>query len=684
MEEAAAETLDVALAAFLAALGVATQRFALYPKAHPLVARLGEGLQASASAAFERRGGAGLTVALAGRTLLVDDELVRTRSPHVQELADRIRGRNLAVVEILPGVTGQELCALCMALAEEGLPGNPSLDTPRDSRNVRFYPMEFDRVTMDAREESSREGSGPATLWLDLARSALGVEGSEDEEEEDPRIEDPSQVARAMGASLGDTLRARKLLSDLRRLVSGLAESADSPEAQEAGARLHALLEELEKPDLERLLRSSRSPGESERLIREASQSLGADAVLRLLRAAVPERSEGISPSLARALSKLAVHARAGAPGLGGAVDEVVREAFSQLLGGKRVEDPSPVRYAAVLDGLAHEARPEGTGRFRDRPTAAWIRTLQMAVEVGSWGPVVSEAVSGLLEEGEMERLIQILREAPSSNEVTIRLEKQIIRPEAILDLAPLDRVPNGVLEALVRGMGEAAIDPLLDALARTHSRSTRRSMLAALEGLGEPAALRALQRLDDPNWYVIRNRLALGRQVTTIPADLDLDPYLRHEDHRVRVEALSLALQVPERRVQALSEAVHDPDPRVVTRALRALPTTFPGELPDSLLPALEGLLSPGRSTEVRVLAMGALGSSSSPRAMELLVEQVTRRGLFGLRRLRRSSPPVLEGLRILASRWGKDPAVESLLRKAQRSSNESIRQSATLPSRS
>ena len=93
----------------------------------------------------------------------------------------------------------------------------------------------------------------------------------------------------------------------------------------------------------------------------------------------------------------------------------------------------------------------------------------------------------------------------------------------------------------------------------------------------------------------MIRNRLALGRQVTTIPEDLDLDPYLRHEYHRVRVEALPLELRVPERRVHALSEAVHYPDPRVVTRALRALSTAFPDGLPDPLLPALEGLLSPG-----------------------------------------------------------------------------------------
>ena len=613
---------------------------------------------------------------LAGQDLVVDEDPVPTHSPHVRESANRIWGRKLAVVEILSGVTDEELCALCMVLAEEVLPGDPSLDTPRGSRNVRFYPMEFDRVTMDSRKVSGREGSEPALLWLELARSVLGVEG------EDPRTEDPAEVARALGVGLGDTSRARKLLVGLRRLISGLAESSvDSPEAREVGGRLQALLEELEKPVLEQLLRSSQGPGESERLIRDASQSLGADALLKLLRAAVPGRDGGVSPSLGRALSKLAFHARMGAPGLRGAVDEVVQEALSQLIGGKRVADPSPVRYAAILDGLAREARPAGSGRFRERPTAAWTRTLQMAVEVGSWGPLVSEAVSGLLEEGDIQGLVGILREAPASNEVTIQLKKWIIRPEAILELAPLDRIPDGVLETLVEGMGEAAIDPLLDALAETNSRSTRRSMLAALEALGEPAAVRALQRLDDPNWYVIRNRLALGRQLPTIPEGLDLDPYLRHEDHRVRLEALALALRIPEGRVQVLNEAVRDPDARVVIRAMRALPTEFPDELPDPLISALEDVLGSDHPMEVRVLAAGALESSSSLRAMELLVGQVSGRPLFGYRFLRRSSPLVLEGLRVLASRWGDVPVAEGLLRKARRSRDESVRQSATPP---
>lgn len=674
METDAPETLEAPLADFLAALGIAAQRFALYPRRHPMVAGLSASLEAKAVGAFDRRRGLAVALTLAGRDLVVDEAVVRDRSPHIRELARRIRARNLALVEIRPGASGEELAALCGALAEEAPPGGPSLEVPRDSRNVRFHPMEFDRLILD--DEEYPDGRTPsALLWLELARTAFGVEG------EDPRMEDPRQVARAVANGVGDARRARELVSNLRSLVSELSETDDTPEAREINERLHTLLAELDASVLEQLLAASRNPGETELLIRDASEVLGPDTFLKLLRAAAPERGEALSPTLARALSKMALHANKGAAGVRGAVQSAVHDAISQLLGGARVEDPSPARYAAILDGLAREAERSGSGGFREQPIRAWTRTLQMAVEVGTWGPGVSDAVAGILEAGQVATLIEILERAPDASEVTEHLEKWVVRPEALLELAQLERLPEGLLDALVERMGMNAIDPLLDALALTNSRSTRRAMLAVLEGFGEPAALRALERLDDPRWYVIRNRLALARGLAGIPAGIDLEPYLRHEDHRVRIEALELVLRISDRRAPVLIQALEDMDHRVVLRALRTLATEIPGEPPPPVLSKLGHLLESSHPAEVHLLTLGALAASSSPQARDLLVGQVSRRGLFGRPRLRKASPLMQEGLRVLALRWSGDPVAKLLLRQALRSRNESIRKSALPP---
>jgi hypothetical protein len=667
----AREPLEASLADFLAALGMTAQRFALYPRRHPLVVGLSTSLEAKALAAFHRRRGMPMVLTLSGRELALNETVVQDPSPHIRELARRIRARNLGVVEIRPGVTGQELDDLCGALAEETASGAPPLKVPRDSRNVLYHPMEFDRLTLDA--EDSGGGKTPSSLlWLELARSALGVEG------EDPRLNDPGQVARAVGRVAGDAVRARELVNSLRVLLSELAKPEDTPEAREVNERLHILLAKLEVSALEQLLAASRRPAEIEVLIRDASEVLGPDAFLKLLRATAPERGETLSPPLARALSKLAIHAGRGVPGVRGAVDRAVQDAIFQLLGGERVDDPSPAHYAAILDGLARESGRAGAGHLRESPVKAWKRTLQMAVEVGTWGPGVADAMAGILEAGQVGMLIEILKDAPGPSEVTERLETWVIRPEAFAELARMERLPPGILEALVQRMGTTIIDPLLDTLALTSARSTRQAVLAALRDLGEPAALRALQRLDDPRWYVVRNRLALARSLEQVPPEVDLAPYLGHEDHRVRMEALELALRIPHLEESAVVEALQDLDHRVVLRALRAVVPRFRGELPLPLLSALGRILNSSHPAEVRILAMTTLGSSSSPQALDLLVRQVARRGLFGGFHLRTPSPMLAEGLRVLARRWPEDPVARAVLRKALRSRDASIRQSA------
>jgi len=230
METDASETLEAPLADFLAALGIAARRFALYPRRHPMVAGFSASLEAKAVEDFDRRRGLAVALTLAGRDLVVDEAVVRDRSPHIRELARRIRAGNLALVEVRPGASGEELAALCGALAEEAPPGGPSLGVPRDSRNVRFHPMEFDRLILD--DEEFPDGRTPsALLWLELARTAFGEEG------EDPRMEDPRQVARAVANGVGDARRARELVNNLRSLVSELSETDDTPEAREINER---------------------------------------------------------------------------------------------------------------------------------------------------------------------------------------------------------------------------------------------------------------------------------------------------------------------------------------------------------------------------------------------------------------------------------------------------------------
>jgi len=652
---------------FLLALALAVQRSSTYPEGHPLVAGLTRSVAGKAKAALEE--GRGVFLGVVGRDLVLDDAPVEVRSPLLRDLVRRLRERQLGGVTLLPDVRAEELRDLCQVLSKDPGWGMASIPPPNDTEHVRFHPLDFHRLILD--EDGGEEGRLRAVdLWLELARTALPLD------EDDPRLKDPVVVARAMQRRPPPPEHRRGMVVQLRKLVAELRAPDASPEVREVGHRLERLLAELDEDFLGEILRSPHSTRETQRLVHEASHCLGAESFLKVLRSSVPGEERKPSPALLRALWKLTVHSREGVPGVRPLARSAVQEAVDRLLEGGRLEDPSPARYAAILHGMARKGPGEGTGELQERPVEAGLRIVQMALELGAWGPSVADAVDQLLELGEVARLISLLREARGENDAARELGIRVVRPEVILDLAGQERVAPDMLAELLERLGERAIDPLLDALAETVHRSTRRQFLEALRTLGEPAAARALRRLDDPRWYVVRNRLALAQELESIPGDFDPWPFLAHPDERVRLEALTLAVRVPAHRVRALTRALVDQDSRLVTRAVRELN----GDEAEALFPALQTLLAGAADPELQALALrGCVGRSRSPEALDLLLWQVTRRGfLFRRLRLRPTTPVVLEGLRILRDQWSGVPEAHTALQMAASSRDPKLRAAA------
>jgi hypothetical protein len=652
---------------FLLALALAVHRASIYPEGHPLVAGLMGSVEGKAKGAFTV--GRGFFLGVAGRDLVLDEAPVEHTSPLLRDLVRRLRERHLGGVTFLPGVRAEELRDLFRILSKDSGWGSASVPLPLDSDHLRFHPLDFDRLILDV--DAEEDGRPRAVeLWLELARSALETEA------DDPRLEDPVEVARALRRRPPLPQRRRSLVVQLRKLAAELRDPNASPEVREVGHRLERLLEELDEGFLKELLRSSHGTGETQRLVHEASHSLGVESFLKVLRGSVPGEERPPSPALLRALGKLAVHAREGVTGIRPLARSAVQEAVDRLLEGGRLEDPSPARYAAILHAMARQGVGEGAGELRERPVEAGLRIVQMGLELGTWGPLVADAVDQLMELGEASRLIGLLREAETDNPAAVELGRRVVRPEVILELAGQEGVSQEILSELLKHLGERAIDPLLDALAETEYRSTRRRLMEALRALGEPAAVQALRRLDDPRWFVVRNRLALAQELESIPGDFDPRPFLDHEDHRVRAEALSLAMKAPAYRVQALARALTNPDPRIVNRAVHHLT----GEEADALLPNLEAFLAGAADPKVQALALrGCVGRSRSREARDLLLWQVTRRSfLFRRLRLRPTTPVVLEGLRILANQWSGEAEARAALRLAASSRDPEVRAAA------
>src|SRR3989442_13812788 len=89
---------------------------------------------------------------------------------------------------------------------------------------------------------------------------------------------------------------------------------------------------------------------------------MAVEAVLDILKAAAETSHETISHSLVRLLSKLAVHAEAGAAPVRPQADAALREQVQQLLAGGAPPRPNPRAYGEGLQPLAR-GPPAGAPR---------------------------------------------------------------------------------------------------------------------------------------------------------------------------------------------------------------------------------------------------------------------------------------------------------------------------------
>lgn len=239
---------------------------------------------------------------------------------------------------------------------------------------------------------------------------------------------------------------------------------------------------------------------------------------------------------------------------------------------------------------------------------------------------------------------------------------------DRIVELTSGDQVDCAHLDELARGLGGSAIDPLLEALATSPSRPVRECLLTCLASLGDAARARAAARTGDARWYVIRNLVSLVVR-GPLPDGFDLHPFLSGGDPRVRTEAVAGIRWLPDPQA-AWVMALADPDPRVVTAALRAV-----DPITTNLVHPLASVARGAEVEEMRVLATAALSRSTDPAVVPVLLElSGASRSFFGRVRFRARSRVAAEALRGLV-RFGDRTEVRPVLAAAERSSDPLLR---------
>jgi hypothetical protein len=674
------------LTEFLVELSIALHKHTMYPEGHPAlepavagVVRRFEGLLGDRPM---------LAFGVARRQLIIEGHSTDPHHPLLRRLAEGLHRHHLGAISVVRGLEPGELAGALRALSADADRERP-LGLQREPPtwpHFKLHPLTFDRLSLVS-DEGTAEGSGvggggrsgsarAAELWVGLAHAAIASGEAGDSQ---PVSTDPSDVARAIDTRQGRADAYDQVIVGHLLQIAGELNTAPPADVEALRKRTSLLIAALRPETLRRLVDMGGNSTQRGAFVLDATYGMDVEAVLRIVKAAADANGRVISNGLVRLMSKLAQQAGSGSDNARPVADVALRDQVTQLLSGWQLKDPNPERYSRVLERLAHQTSdtqlmvPHGTG---DAPAGA-LRIIQIALESGVMGPLVERSIERLVACGHVSRVLDLLpTRPPGSDQVADAIVAHLVRPANLAALVEREPMDEASLDGLLPFMSAEGFQALLDVLATSENRATRRKLIDRLARAALDTGPYIAARLEDERWYVLRNMLLLMERTGHIPEGFSATRWTTHQDARVRYEALRLQLTIPRERERAVRTAIDDDDPRIVRLGL----TTLQQECPAAYVQSVAAIAGDaGADTEARLLAVNALARSAHPAALDTLLKVLDGgRTLFRQPKLAPKSPIVLSALRALALSWTQDPRGAAVLKRAQRSRDDDLRQAA------
>jgi len=661
-------------------LSVALHKHAMYPLGHPSLGPAAEGVTRQVERLLGDRDL--IAFGVARHQLIIEGIATDAQHPVLRRLAEILHRHHLGAVSLLKGLQPAEVGIALHALAAE-----PDRDGPlplsgghlSGCDHIRLHPLTFEGLTIVG--EGGNEGadgaasSRSAELWVGLAQAAMAGgrgAGPEGDRAVTRETAEPARVADAIDRHQGAEAYDQVVVGYLLQIASEL-KVATGAEAEALRARTARLISALKPDTLRRLVKMGGDSSRRNAFVLDASQGMAVDAVIDLVKAAADANGQTISHGLVRMLTKLSAHAEAGQAAARPEADSALREQVQSLLSEWNLADPNPDDYRQMLQYLATSAMP-ADGRTASADDLKALRLVQMSLEVGTSGPLVDRAISSCLKDGGAQSLVALLERAPEASTVAAeRLRARLTQPLAIGTIASREPLDESSLDFLLPSLSYDGYGTLLDVLASSGSRVTRRKLLDRLARTPLDVVGLVASRLEDDRWYVQRNMLLLLGRVGRVPEDFSITRWTTHGDARIRAEALRLQMSLPGQREQALRTAFKDADARVVRVGVASVQHDCPPRVLGFVVGLAQGVRVPD---DLRLLAVQALGSSRERAALDALVA-ITDGGksMFGRKKLAAKSVVMLAAMRALAAGWRAHPLAEPLLAAASMSPDDDIR---------
>ena len=678
-------TLSRDLADFLLELSITLNKHAIYPTKHPLLDVAIDGVATRLAMLLVDDRDA-LSIGVARRQLIIEGVATDPTNPVLKELAERLHKHHIGAVKFVRGIGRDELADALAALALDPVRTDKPIgfDTERLGeiwQHVRYFPLTYDKLQLIEDDGSGEKpsadqlASSRATLlWIGLARAALVSDASQagktTEQDENTALE-PATVARAIDEHQREEAYDQVIVGYLLQIGDELR-NAEGPEAAALQRRVSHLVGSLKDSTLEKLLEMGGDRKQRRKFLLDASQGVTVEAVIDLVKAASAAEGQTVSHSMLRMLTKLGNHPSGSSTR--GRTDPSIRDVMRRLVDDWTLDDPNPEAYRAVLQEMSTSKSGSSDPKLQDSVATECEpeRMVQIAVEIGAFGPQVTSAMIDLCQTGQAELLLDLVERAPSA-EAGAPVWNFLVEQRIYESILSVQRVDIPLAARFAQRIGPSAIPLLLRAAISHDDAKLRAQFYEAIQPMGDDAGPAIVEVLAEAMPMVQRELLALIGKLGVLPREFSPKDFLPSPEPLLRREALRLMLREPNDRDNAVMHALADPDDRVVFIGLTAAQEKCP---PEAAAVIRQRVDAGDLDAQLRTMGIKLAAQAQTPENLAWLLDFVLGEARWPRRpKLKPSTPEMLAALGILATVWRADANAASAIALAEQSKDDAVR---------
>ena len=681
----AVSTLSRELSDFLLELSITLNKHAIYPTKHPLLDVAIDGVANRLGMLFvDHR--ESLSIGVARRQLIIEGVATDPTNPVLKELAERLHKHHVGAVKFVRGIGRDELADALAALALDPVRTDKPIgfDTERLGevwQHVRYFPLTYDKLQLieddgtNEKPTADQLASSRATqLWIGLARAALVSDtsgaGKSSEQDENTALE-PATVAKAIDEHQREEAYDQVIVGYLLQIGDELRH-AEGPEAVALQRRVSRLVASLKDSTLEKLLEMGGDRKQRRKFLLDASQGVTVEAIIDLVKAASAAEGQTISHSMLRMLTKLGNHPANAAHR--GHTDPSIRDVMRRLVDDWTLDDPNPEAYRAVLQQMSSSKSGSSDTKLQDSLATVCEpeRMVQIAVEIGAFGPQVTSAMIDLCQTGHAEVLLDIVERAPSA-EAGAPVWNFLVEQRVYDSILALPRVDIALAARFAQRIGSSAIPLLLRAAISHDDAKLRAQFYEAIQPMGDDVGVGIVEVLPEAMPSVQRELLALIGKLGIVPPGFSPRDFLPSPEPLLRREAIRLMLRDANDRDDGIMHALADPDDRVVFVGL----TAAHDKCPPGAAAIIRDRVDAGElDAQLRTMGIKIAAQAHTPENLAWLLDFVLGEARWPRRpKLKPSTPEMLAALGILSTSWRADPNAAAAITLAEQSKDEAVR---------